>query len=190
MPEKIIRFEIMGVLFVIAVSVFMQNLYNLSGHSVLGIMFGSVNDSIWEICKTLLLPYAVWTLFEVICVKPKFHRFVSARIITIYLLALVFITLSLLFSATDAQNHMMPEFIAAIVSTAVASSASLIMYNRLEKLGDFFAPIFCLLLLFAALYCSLTVFPPHTYIFMDRATGTYGIIPDYIDLGAFALFNA
>lgn len=189
MPERIIRFEIMGVLFVIAVSVFMQNLYEWSGHSVLGIMFGSVNDSIWETCKTLLLPYTIWTLFEVICVKPRFHRFVAARIITIYLLALVFITISLVFSATGAQSHMMPEFIAAIAATAIASAASLVMYSRLEKLGDFFAPIFCLLLLFAALYCSLTVFPPHSFIFMDRATGMYGIIPEYIDLGEFALFN-
>ena len=41
-----------------------------------------------------------------------------------------------------------------------------------------------MLLLFVVLYCSLTPFPMHNYLFMDRTTGLYGIIPENFDKGA------
>ena len=54
MQKKLMYLEIAGILFIVIMSVFMQNLVDLSGHTRIGVMFGSVNDSIWEIEKTLL----------------------------------------------------------------------------------------------------------------------------------------
>ena len=57
MQKKLMYLEIAGIIFIVIMSVFMQNLLDLSGHTLIGVMFGSVNDSIWEIEKTLLFPY-------------------------------------------------------------------------------------------------------------------------------------
>ena len=57
MSKKLIKFEIGGIFFVLIMSVFLQNLYILSDRQLIGVMFGSVNDSIWETAKTLLLPF-------------------------------------------------------------------------------------------------------------------------------------
>ena len=46
MQKKLMYLEIAGILFIVIMSVFMQNLLDLSGHTLIGVMFGSVNDSI------------------------------------------------------------------------------------------------------------------------------------------------
>ena len=53
MQKKLMYLEIAGIIFIVIMSVFMQNLLDLSGHTLIGVMFGSVNDSIWEIEKTV-----------------------------------------------------------------------------------------------------------------------------------------
>ena len=70
-------------------SVFMQNLLELSGHTLIGVMFGSVNDSIWEIEKTLLFPYLLWAGIELLCVKVPFRRFVTAKTIALWSFAVI-----------------------------------------------------------------------------------------------------
>ena len=72
MQKKLMYLEIAGILFIVIMSVFMQNLLDLSGHTLIGVMFGSVNDSIWEIEKTLLFPYLLWAGIELLCIKIPF----------------------------------------------------------------------------------------------------------------------
>ncbi len=190
MKKRMITFEIAGLFFVIIMAVFLQNLYSLSGGAVMGIMFGSVNDSIWELAKTVLVAYIVWSIIEIMCLKAQFHRFVVARVISLYFLGLFYIMECLVFAAADGTSHSMPEFAAAIAAVLSASFLSYRFMLSDLKLERLFAPAVFMLLLFLALYCSFTPFPPKSYIFMDRTTGLYGIIPDYIDTGAIALDTA
>lgn len=183
MQKKLMKAEIGGILFVIAFSVFLQNLHSLCGRELIGIIFGSVNDSIWEICKTLLLPYLIWSMIELLTFRPSFRKFVVSKIITLYFLALSYIALCLIFSNSD----YMLEFTFSIVCICFSSFLSYkLLYSSL-KLEALFNPAFFMLLLFIAFYCSLTPFPPKCSIFMDRATSLYGIIPENIDKGAIVL---
>ena len=77
MQKKLMYLEIAGILFIVIMSVFMQNLLDLSGHTLIGVMFGSVNDSIWEIEKTLLFPYLLWAGIELL--KFRFANLLSQR---------------------------------------------------------------------------------------------------------------
>ncbi len=80
MQKKLMYLEIAGILFIVIMSVFMQNLLDLSGHTLIGVMFGSVNDSIWEIEKTLLFPYLLWAGIELLCIKKfRFANLLSQR---------------------------------------------------------------------------------------------------------------
>ena len=62
--KKILLLEAAGGVFTAAASLFMQHLYSLSGQELLGILFGAVNGSVWEACKTLLFPFLIWALLE------------------------------------------------------------------------------------------------------------------------------
>lgn len=187
MQKKLLKMEICGIFFVLAISVFMQNLYELSHKTVIGVLFGAVNDSIWENCKTFMLPYLIWAMIELLTLRPTFKRFVVSKIITLYILGISFLTLCSIYGVFGFKSHMLAEFIAAILCTATSFYLSFCLYTEISKSEQLFAPSLCMLMLFIALYCSFTPFPPNTYIFVDRATGLYGLIPSHIDTGAIVL---
>lgn len=182
--KKLLRLELAGMLFVVVSSVFLQNLYEISDRMVIGIMFGSVNDSIWEIEKTLLLPYLVWMLIEIMCVRVPFRKFIVAKTISLWCFAVTYSAICLLYSLFGEKSHMLPEFIAAIICTVLAFYLSYKLTLSQKELHNLYYPAFFMLLLFAAFYCSFTPFPPQLSLFQDRTTGLYGIIPENFDIGA------
>ena len=187
MSKKLIKFEIGGIFFVLIMSVFLQNLYILSDRLLIGVMFGSVNDSIWETAKTLLLPFILWSLIEAMCVRLPFRKFVVSKVISLYYLGLCYIFLCLIFSFSDSSSRYIFEFTSAIIAVCTALFLSHKLIFSKYDLQTLFAPSLFMLLLFVAIYCSFTPFPPKFYILMDRATNLYGIIPEHIDEGAIVL---
>lgn len=184
---KLFRLEIFGIFFTISASVFFQNLYFLSDRSLIGVMFGSVNDSIWETAKTLLLPFLIWGAIEALSIDMPFHRFVVSKIISLYWLAGTYILLCLVFNYLSASAEYMAGFISGVASVCTAAYLSYRLTYSDIKLEGLFIPCCFMLLLLCSFFFSFTPFPPKLYIFMDRSTGLYGIIPEHIDTGAIAL---
>ena len=120
MQKKLMYLEIAGILFIVIMSVFMQNLLDLSGHTLIGVMFGSVNDSIWEIEKTLLFPYLLWAGIELLCIKIPFRKFIVAKAVSLWFFCLSYSAICLLYSLTGAQTHFLPEFTAALICCTLA----------------------------------------------------------------------
>ena len=73
---------------------------------------------------------------------------------------------------------------AALICCTLAFFISFRLTVGIKKCEVLFYPAFFMLMLFVVLYCSLTPFPMHNYLFMDRTTGLYGIIPENFDKGA------
>ncbi len=187
MQNKMMKLEIAGIFFIIIMSVFLQNLFALTNRNLLGVMFGSVNNSIWEITKTLLFPYLLWSMLELLSIRPPFRRFVVTKTIALYSLGVSYIILCLIISVLGLDSGFLPEFIAAVVCISASLCLSYRLLNSRFNLSALFYPSIFMLLLFLAVYLSFTTFPPQIYIFMDRDTCLYGIIPEYIDKGAIAL---
>ena len=82
--KKYLLLEICGGLFTAAASVFMQHLYSLSGKELIGILFGAVNGSVWEACKTLLLPFFIWSLLESLIYRMSICRYTASKTISLY----------------------------------------------------------------------------------------------------------
>ena len=173
--------EICGIFFVSACSLFMSRLYELSGKNLVGVMFGSVNQSVWESCKLLLLPYLLWSLIELLSLSPHMRRFTAVKTLSLYFLGLSYICARLFFG----YEHQ--SAITAVVCSAAAFALSFLLYCSKPDFSALFPPSVFLLFLFWAIYFSFTPFPPKNIIFLDPKTGLYGIIPRHIDLGASAL---
>lgn len=187
MKDRLKKFEIAGILFVIILSIFLQNLFNLTDRNLIGVMFGSVNNSIWEFTKTLLLPYFLWSMIELLSVRTPFRRFVVSKTVSLYFLGLSYILITLVTNLLGLCTNALPELVAAAVCVAMAQFLSIRLIRSNFNTQNLYYPSIFLLLLFIALFLSFTVFPPEMYIFKDRDTGLYGIIPEYIDKGAIAL---
>lgn len=176
--KKYLLLEASGGLFTAAASVFMQHLYSLSGQELLGILFGAVNGSVWEACKTLLLPFFIWSLLEALIYRTAIYRYTASKTISLYLLGAMYLILR--------QSPISPH-LAAAVSLISAISLSVLLYISPLELQKLFVPSLLLLFLFISLYFALTPFAPHLKIFRDPATGLYGILPKHFDYGAFVL---
>ena len=187
MSGKIKRLEFFGLFFIISLSVLLQNIYQLFGREAIGIMFGSVNNSIWEIAKTLILPYFLWSMLEMLTITPQFKKFVVCKVFALYFFGLLYILLCVALSVFSLSSVYLAEFIVAIVSLSVTALLFCKAYLTDFDPTHLFFPALFLLLLLGAIYFSFTPFPPQLFIFMDRETGLYGIIPQNIDRGAIVL---
>ena len=178
MNRKFFCSELAGGAFTAVCSCLMRHLRAWNGDGLLGILFGSVNSSAWECCKTLLLPTLIWAVLEALALRLSIHRFSVAKTAALYLLGTGYLLL---------RTAGLGDAAAAAVMLAAAIALSCALYCSALPLQWLFAPSVVLLFLFTALYFSLTPFPPHTPLFRDSDTGLYGIIPTRYDYGASAL---
>ena len=176
--------EIVGI-FAVGVAAFcMWSMYVLTDGLLVTVLFCSVNGSIWEQLKPLLLCYFLYGGYELFSSKPYFRRFVVAKAFGVYAVLAVFIVLCHLLPY--AQNI----FIKCIVC-AVSLTAGFLVSRRItlmeRDLGDMFTVACLMLLLVFVMFVSFTAYPPRLELFRDPNTSMFGIIPDYIDVGAFVL---
>lgn len=164
-----------------------KNLYSLTNGALLGIFFGSVNGSMWEQTKIVMLSFFVWSLVEAIGKRTGFHRFAVARIISLWFVGIFCLLSYLIIYALGVENVSLPRFICAVTVCFCAFALSAKLEYGERKIEQLFLPCIFMMLLLIAVYCSFTVFPPHMILFEDTQTGMYGIIPEYIDSGAIAL---
>ena len=187
MPHKHAKYlpelEMGGILFCFLVSMFMKQLYALTDGHLIGVLFGAVNNSVWEQAKTLLLPYLLWGMLELLSVQPSMKRLTAAKTLSLYLLGGLLCGGGLLLR--HCGNAANTAFSLAAVS--FCSLFSLWLYRSPLYLKNLFAPCVLLLFLFVSLYFSFTPFPPRLALFRDEETGMFGIIPIYLDKGAVIL---
>ena len=184
MPHKHTKYltelEMGGILFCFLVSVLMKQLYALTDGHLIGVLFGAVNNSVWEQTKTLLLPYLLWGLLELLSVQPSMKRLTAAKTLSLYLLGGLLCGGGLLLRPCGAAAN--TAF--SLAAVTFCSLFSLWLYRSPLYLKNLFAPCVLLLFLFVSLYFSFTPFPPQLALFRDDETGMFGIIPIYMDKGA------
>lgn len=187
MKKETVKMQIWGIIVVPLMIILFKNLYSLTNGALLGIFFGSVNNSMWEQTKVVMLSYFIWNLVEAVGKRSGFHRFAVSRMISIWLVGAFCILSYLLIYAIGIENANLPRFICAVIACLCAFALSARLEYGERKIEQLFLPCVFMMLLLIAVYCSFTVFPPHMVIFEDTAMGMYGIIPEYIDSGAIAL---
>lgn len=174
--------ELSGILFCMLCVIILRNVYEMSGEGTVGMLFGSVNLSVWEQLKPVILCYILYGLLELMCARPYFRQFVAAKAFGLYISILLFVFLC---------RCLPGEYDAPVTLTVIAlgflSSRFLTLCNK--SLSGFFSVACFMLLLIFVMYFSFSAFPPRLDIFMDKESGMYGIIPKHIDAGAEFLSN-
>lgn len=172
--------ELSGIIFCMILVSLLRNLYVFLKGSTAGILFGSVNSSIWEQLKPIILVYIMYGLAELMTARPYFRQFVCAKAIGVYACVLVYI----LFSRIIPVEYSEPVTLAAL-GIGFILSKTLTLWDK--DISGFFSVACLMLLLIFIMYFSFSAFPPKLDLFLDKNSGMYGIIPDYIDIGAHAL---
>ena len=120
MKKETVKMQIWGIIVVPLMIILFKNLYSLTNGALLGIFFGSVNNSMWEQTKVVMLSYFIWSLVEAVGKRSGFHRFAVSRMISIWLVGAFCILSYLLIYALGIENANLPRFICAVTACLCA----------------------------------------------------------------------
>ena len=90
--------EIVGAFFVFSLAFLLHYIYQLTDGTVFSILFGAVNESVWENTKIFLIAYAIWGLVELLVSNVYFKPFVVGKVLGIYFMGFFIIIMHYLFS--------------------------------------------------------------------------------------------
>lgn len=169
--------EAVGIAVIYAAAVLLHFIYQMSGGSTLAIIFGAVNESVWEHTKIFAAAYCGYALLQLLWIRVPFRRYLVAKCCGLYVLVGGIIGFFYLYTSFSGKAILWLDIISSAVLVAAAQLCSYLITVRARHTGDLFIPALLLLMLYYLMFFSFSVFPPHTELFRDPSTGGYGI-PD------------
>ena len=187
MPKKtLLRLEIAGPVIVFIIASFLHFIYGLSPN-VLTSLFGAVNESIWEHIKIFTIAYLFYGFIELFWAKPQFKRFVVSKTAGVIIQG-VFIPLAFYsFSFFVKKPVLIVDLLIGLIASVLGFLVSFKLYSSSREIEKYYLTSLMLLFLIMLSILCFTYFPPEAELFRDVITGEYGVVPESIDMGAFAL---
>ncbi|MBQ7134573.1 MAG: hypothetical protein IJO20_08805 [Ruminococcus sp.] len=182
--KKFMLLEIVGVPIIYLLATFLHFVYDLTGGSTLSILFGSVNESVWEHIKIFAVGFMVWTIVEFLFAKPPFKKFVTVKVFMLYFLSLLIPVFFYTYNLFTVEPVLWLDLLSSFVFVTLTQYISYRLITNDNKISDYFPLALMLLMLYYLMFFSFTVFPPKIELFRDYETGMFGIIEDHIDVGA------
>lgn len=175
MKNKVLKWELAGIFFIVIVGSLLHFIFEWSGDWKPLALIAAVNESVWEHLKLAFWPGVFWAVIEYRPLKNHTQNFLLAKTAFLYL-APAFIIISFYTYTGIIGRHILFVDIALFVAATVLGQAvSYKLLTRpypLKTLNK--AAVVCLVLILAA-FSAFTFYPPELPLFMDSLTGSYGI---------------
>ena len=182
--KKLFILEIVGIPFIYLCASLLHFVYDLSGGSALSILFGSVNESVWEHIKIFAVPFVLWSVIELLWTHPPFKKFISAKTFSLYFLALSIIVFFYTYTFFTKEPILIVDLISSFLITILKQYISYTLITKENHISEYFSVALMLLIAFFFMFFSFTMSPPKIDLFKDPETSMYGIIGKHIDKGA------
>ena len=167
--------EAAGVAAIYCSAVLLHFIYRLSGGGTLAVIFGAVNESVWEHVKIFSVSYCGYAILQLLWVKPPFRRYVAGKCAGLYLLMGGMIGFFYLYTRMIGKSVLWLDIGSSVVLVALAQLCSYLLTVRWRCAGEFFIPAVLLLMLYYLMFLCFTVSPPRIGLFRDPVAGGYGI---------------
>ena len=177
------RLEIVSGAVVFAIASLLHFLYDLTGKSILGALFGAVNESVWEHLKIFALAYIGWAIIELLWARPPLGQFVWAKALGVYSLCIGIAAFFYLYTPLTGRPILPLDLLSGLGFSFLAGFISYKVTIMKENRGqNFYTGLMMIFLLMIMILC-FSFYPPKSPLFKDNVTGLYGIIPEYADKG-------
>lgn len=182
MNEKLFRrLEIVGGAVVFAIASLLHYLYDITGGSILGTLFGAVNESVWEHLKIFAIAYISWAIIELLWAKPPLRQFVWGKALGLYFLCISIAVFFYLYTPIVGKPILILDLLSSFAFSFLAHLISYKVTLMKENHGQNFYTGVMMIFLAVVMILSFTYYPPKTPLFKDYSTGLYGIIPSTSD---------
>ncbi len=164
-----------GIALCFALSAFLHFSYELSGRNIIVAVFSSVNESVWEHVKILLIPFLLWSIAEYYILNPHIKRLIVARCAGA--LTIMFLTVCFFFVYSGIWgNHVLwIDIVSAFLWIACGELVSIRIINSDKNVSDIFPISAALLCLIIVMLLCFSVSPPKIGLFRDPVTQLYGL---------------
>lgn len=179
--------EIVGIPVIYLVATLLHFVYDLSGGSTLSILFGAVNESVWEHIKIFAVGFVLWSVIILLWVRPPFYKYAVSKTLSLYFMMLTIIVFFYTYNLFTKGPILWLDLVSAFVFVALSQFLSYKLTTEDNNLSDYFAVAVMLLMMFFVMFFSFTVFPPKADLFKDPQSGAYGIVDTRVDNGAIML---
>ena len=179
--------EIVGIPVIYLVATLLHFVYDLSGGSTLAILFGAVNESVWEHIKIFAVGFVLWAIIVLLWVRPPFYKYVVSKTLSLYFMMLAIIVFFYTYNMFTPEPILWLDLVSSFVFVALSQYLSYRLTTEDNNLSDYFAVAVMLLMMFFVMFFSFTVFPPKADLFKDPQSGAFGIVDTRVDNGAIML---
>jgi hypothetical protein len=166
--------EAAGCVVVYLIAAGLHSVYELSG-GTLAIIFGAVNESVWEHVKIFSAGYAGYAILQLMWIRVPFRRYLVAKCAGLYLLMGGIIGFFYLYTSLAGEAVLWVDLISSAALVCVAQGVSYLLTTRVAMRDEWFYPALLLLMLYYLMFFSFTIFPPRAELFRDPQTGLFGI---------------
>lgn len=188
MNQKLFKkLEIAGGGVVFALASLLHFLYELTGKSIIGALFGAVNESVWEHLKIFAIAYLVWAVVELLWAKPPLRQFVWAKALGLYAMCIGIAVFYFLYTAVFGRSFLVLDLISGLGFAVLAHFISYKITLSSSNRGQYFYTGVMLIFLGIIMILCFTYYPPNSELFRDPVTGLYGVPADPPDQGAAVL---
>lgn len=171
------RLEIAGGPVVFAIASFLHFLYDLTGKSVVGALFGSVNESVWEHLKIFAIAYIVYAVFVLLWANPPIKKYVWAKALGLYGLCISIALFFYIYTFFTGKPILFLDLASGLAFSVLFHYLSYRITLKESNTGQYFYTGVMLILLAIIMILCFTYYPPKSVLFKDPITGLYGIIP-------------
>ena len=176
MRKNLLRWELVGALFVCAAGTLLQFLYDWSGGNTIVAAFSSVNESTWEHMKLFFVPYFVFTVVQFVVFAEPFRNFFACKSVSavagLLLIPVLFYTINGALGDTPDWVNIAIFYVA--VALTYLLSFRLLTRGALRG-GSLQLAGFALLWLLLFAFVYFTYRTPQLPIFCDPVTRCYGL---------------
>jgi len=175
MQSKILKFELIGVFFIIFLGSLLHFTFGWANKLWLVGIFSAVNESVWEHLKLAVIPALLWMLIEMKILKEKPENFFFAKTKGIYSMPFFIVVIFYSYKAILGKDLLILDILTFIIAVILGQliSYKLMFWTSLPKIYNKIAILFLLLLFFS--FVVFTFYPPHNFLFQDPITFKYGI---------------
>ena len=186
LKKRLIRWEVISLLWIILVGGFMHSVYKLSGYWQPIALIAPVNESIWEHMKMFFWPGLFITIVQYLFMRQRVANFWLAKLVLLTLTpVLVFTTFVIYTVIVESMGGLATEGPTAVLATLCAIAGQAVCCRVIIAENYSFSsspgiPIGYVLLILS--FSSFTYFPPKLYLFEHhdnyKPNGQYGLDAD------------
>ena len=175
--DTLAHLETIGAISIIALGTLWHFVFDLAGRWWPLAFIFPVNESVWEHLKLAFWPTLLFGLIQWWWLRDRTGNLFVATVLSALIGPLLIALLFYGYTAILGRNFFVFDIMTFIIAVIVAQWASYQVMVSPQDFSRFNGLAMVALGLTMIAFFSLSFFPPHWHLFLDRPSGGYGIMP-------------